>query len=68
MIDNGDGLKKESVVLISESKDHNRIAALACLKKVTEEVERVNAVKYTKVVVWSMAALPSSDPVLSSIF
>ena len=53
LIDNGDGLKKDSVVVISESKDHNRIAALTCLKKVIEEVERVNAVKYTKVVVWS---------------
>ena len=53
LIDNGDGLKKESVVVISESKDHNQIAALTCLKKVIEEVERVNAVKYTKVVVWS---------------
>ena len=54
LIDNGDGLKKDSVVVISESKDHNRIAAaLTCFKKVIEEVERVNAVRYTKVVVWS---------------
>ena len=49
LIDNGDDL----AVVISESKDHNRIAALTCFKKVIEEVERVNAVKYTKVVVWS---------------
>ena len=53
LIDNGDGLKKDSVVVVNESRDHNRIAALTCLKKVIEEVERVNAVKYTKVVVWS---------------
>ena len=53
LIDNGDGLKKDSVVVISESKDHNRIAALTCLKKVIEAGERINAVKYTKVVVWS---------------
>ena len=53
LIDNGDGLKKDSVAAISESKDHNRIAALTYFKKVIEEVERVNAVKYTKVVVWS---------------
>ena len=53
LIDNGDGLKKDSVAVISESKDHNQIAALACLKKVIKEIERVNAVKYTKVVVWS---------------
>ena len=33
LIDNGDGLKKDSVVVISESKDHNRIAALTFLKK-----------------------------------
>ena len=33
LIDNGDGLKKGSVVVISESKDHNRIAALTFLKK-----------------------------------
>ena len=45
LIDNGDGLKKDLVVVISGSKDHNRIAALTCLKKVIEEVERVNAVK-----------------------
>ena len=60
LIDNGDGLKKDWVVVISESKDHNRIAALTYLKKVIEEVERVNAVKYTNVVV--------SDPVLSCVF
>ena len=53
LIDNGDGLKKDSVVVISESKDHNRIAALTCLKKVIEEVEKFNAVKCTKAVVWS---------------
>ena len=39
--------------MISENKDHNRIAALTFLKKVIEDVERVNAVKYTEVAVWS---------------
>ena len=53
LIDNRDGLKKDSVVVISERKDHNRIATLTCLKKVMEEVDRVIAVKYIKVVVWS---------------
>ena len=53
LIDNGDGLKKDPVVVISESKDQNRMAALTCLKKVIEEVERINAANYTKVVVWS---------------
>ena len=46
-------MEKDSVVVISENKDHNQIAGLTCLKKVIQEVERINAVKYTKVVVWS---------------
>ena len=43
--DDVDGLKKDSVVVVSESKEHNRTAAFTCLKKVIEEVLRANGAK-----------------------
>ena len=51
-LDNG-GLKKDSVVLVNDSKEHNRAAALTCLKKVVEKAEEINLAKYDKIIVWS---------------
>ena len=36
------GLKKDSIVVVSESKEHNRAAALTCLKKVIKRAEEIN--------------------------
>lgn len=46
-------LKKDSIVVISESKDHDRKASLTCVKKVVEEAERINDAKFVKIMVWS---------------
>ena len=51
-MDNG-GLKKDSIVVVNESKEHNRAVALACLEKVVEKAEEINVAKYDKIVVWS---------------
>ena len=40
-LDNGD-LKKDSIVVVNESKEHNRNAALTCLKKVIDKAEEIN--------------------------
>ena len=37
-----DKMKKDSVVVISESKEHDCAAAISCLKKVVEKVEDIN--------------------------
>ena len=51
-LDNG-GLKKDSIVVVNDSKEHNRAAALTCLKKVVEKAEEINVAKYDKIIVWS---------------
>ena len=43
------GLVTDSVVVITESSAHNRIAALTCLKKVIEEVENKHTIKYSNI-------------------
>ena len=48
-----DGMKKDSFVVVSESNDHNRAAALTCLKKVILEAEKINIAKYSQIFVWS---------------
>ena len=45
-------MKKDSVVVISESKEHDCAAAISCLKKVVEKVEDINETSYNKVFVW----------------
>ena len=47
-----DKMKKDSVVVISESKEHDCAAAISCLKKVVEKVEDINETSYNKVFVW----------------
>ena len=51
-LDNG-GQKKVSIVVVNDSKKHNRAAALTCLKKVVEKAEEINVAKYDKIIVWS---------------
>ena len=51
-LDNG-GLKKDSIVVVNDSKEHNRAAALTYLKKVVEKAEEINVAKYDKIIVWS---------------
>ena len=51
-LDNG-GLKKDSTVVVSNSKEHNRATALTCLKEVVEKAEQINVAKYDKIIVWS---------------
>ena len=51
-LDNG-GLKKNSIVVVNDSKERNRTAALTCLKKVVEKAEEINVAKYDKIIVWS---------------
>ena len=41
--DDDGGLKKDSIVVISESRDHDRAAAITCVKKVIEKAEEINA-------------------------
>ena len=50
-LDNGD-LKRDFVLVVNESKEHNRAAALPCLKKVVEKAEEINLVKYDTIIVW----------------
>ena len=50
-LDDINGLKKDSIIVISESKQCNKTAALTCLKKVTEETEKINVAKYNKIMV-----------------
>ena len=38
-LDNG-GLKKDSIVVVSDSTEHNRTAALTCLKKWSEKLKK----------------------------
>ena len=40
-LDNGD-LKKDSIVVVNESREHNRTVALTCLKKVVDKAEEIN--------------------------
>ena len=51
-LDSG-GLKKDSIVVVNDSKEHNGAAALTCLKKVVEKAEEINVAKYDKIIVWS---------------
>ena len=51
-LDNG-GLKKYYIVVVNDSKERNRTAALTCLKKVVEKAEEINVAKYDKIIVWS---------------
>ena len=51
-LDNG-GLKKNSIIGIKESKEHNRAASLTCLKKVVDKAEEIDVTKYGKIIVWS---------------
>ena len=51
-LDNG-GLKKDSIVVVNDSKEDNRAAALTCLKKMVEKTEEINVAKYDKIIVWS---------------
>ena len=51
-LDNG-GLKKESIVVVNDSKEHNRAAALTCLKKMVEKAEEIDVAKYDKIIVSS---------------
>jgi len=46
-------LKKDSIVVISESKEHDRAAALTCLKKVIEKAEAINIASYETIYIWS---------------
>ena len=43
-LDDDGGLKKDSIFVISESKEHGRAAAITCVKKVIEKAEEINAV------------------------
>ena len=52
-LDNDESLKKDSMVVISESREHNRAAALTCLQKVIMKAEEVNAADFQKIYVWS---------------
>ena len=50
--DDGD-LKKDLIVVISESKDHDRAEAITCVRKVIEKAEEINAASYDKIYIWS---------------
>ena len=52
LLDNG-GLKIDSIVVVNESKEHNRAVALTCLEKVLEKAEEINVAKYDKIIVQS---------------
>ena len=39
---------EDSLVVISESKDHNRAEAITCVKKVIEKAGEINAASYGK--------------------
>ena len=41
-----------SVAVVNKSKEHNRAAALTCLKKNIEKAEEINVAKYDKIIVW----------------
>ena len=45
--------KKDPIIVVSLSKEHNGIVSLTCLKKVIEKAERINVAKYNKIKVWS---------------
>ena len=47
-LDDGAGLKKDSIVVVSESKDHNRAAALTCLKNVISASSKIFSVNRPK--------------------
>ena len=47
-LDDINGQKKDSITIVSESKEHNRIAALTCLKKVIEEAEKKSMFQNTR--------------------
>ena len=47
-LDDINGQKKDSITIVSESKEHNRIAALTCLKKVIEEAEKKSVFQNTR--------------------
>ena len=51
-LDDDGGLKKDSIVVISESKDHDRAAAINCVKKVIEKSAEINAASYDKIHIW----------------
>ena len=53
LLDDDGGLKKDSIVVISESKDHDKTAAITCIKKVIEKAEEINATSYDKIYIWS---------------
>ena len=50
--DDGD-LKKDSIIVISEDKDHDRAAAITCVKKVIEKAKEINPASYDKIYIWS---------------
>ena len=47
------GLKKDSIVVINDSKEHNRAVALTYLKKVVKKAEEINVARYDKIIIWS---------------
>ena len=47
------GLKKDTIVVLNESKEHNKAASLTCLKKVIKKAEEINVAKYDKIIVWN---------------
>ena len=50
-LDSNRNLVKRPVVVVSESSDHSRIAALKCIEFVIKEVERQT--NLTKIIMWS---------------
>ena len=46
-------IKNQSVVILTERSEHDRVASMSCLQKVVEEIELKNGKSYENLYVWS---------------